>query len=65
MTVHNLTLVPPLAPESALSRFHRLRRDCNLAMLAWLQERPAPCDVSNEIAASINTLRQLTELAGA
>jgi hypothetical protein len=51
------------APETALVRFRRLRRDTNLAFLDWLREQPDPRDVADEITASIHVLRLLAAAA--
>jgi hypothetical protein len=63
MTVH--LPIAAAAPETAQARFRRLRRDTNRALLTWIRERPDPRDVADEVAASVNTLQQLGELARA
>jgi hypothetical protein len=51
-------------PETAHAGFVRLRRDCHVALLSWLREKPHPDLVTAEIDASISVLRQLARLMG-
>jgi hypothetical protein len=58
-----LRLVTP-PPETARAGFARRRRDCHVAFLRWLKERPSADDVALEVDASVSVLRQLAALAG-
>jgi hypothetical protein len=52
----------PHQPSVAYRAFCQARRAMNLALLAWMRERPDPDDVDEEIAGAIAALRQLVRL---
>jgi hypothetical protein len=55
----------PYRPDPAHIRFCNARRASHLALMDWLQTRPDPDDVDDEVAGSIATLRQLVRLSRA
>jgi hypothetical protein len=54
---------PPHQPEPELALFQAARHATTLALMAWLNTRPDPEDVTLEIHGTAELFRQLARLA--